>query len=284
MFLSVMLFIWVVASMGVTTFCGVLSIQQKESGIKIMRIAIISDIHGNYEALFSVHKDIEKSEVDKIICLGDFIGYGPQPEEVSQFLIENNIPCVLGNHENGIIHRDALINFTEDAMISIEITRNLISDKTLQYIADLPTNIIIDDMLFVHGAPPDSINTYFDRLSDDELNEIFDDLEQRFAFIGHTHDPLCCHYDGNAIDFIMLRQGINQMDSKVKNIINVGSVGQPRDGNSDAKYVIFDDTEFTVDLRFVKYNIDKTADLLAKKNFPKYNAERLYQNWIEVLS
>ena len=76
--LTVSLFIWVVASMGVTTFCGVLSIQQKESGIKIMRIAIISDIHGNYEALFSVHKDIEKSEVDKIICLGDFIGYGPQ--------------------------------------------------------------------------------------------------------------------------------------------------------------------------------------------------------------
>jgi diadenosine tetraphosphatase ApaH/serine/threonine PP2A family protein phosphatase len=69
----------------------------------------------------------------------------------------------------------------------------------------------------------------------------------------------------------------------MKHIINVGSVGQPRDGNSDAKYVIFDNTDFTVDLRWVKYDIDKTADLLAKKNFPKYNAERLYQNWIEVL-
>jgi hypothetical protein len=81
----------------------------------------------------------------------------------------------------------------------------------------------------------------------------------------------------------MLRQGINQIDPKMKNIINVGSVGQLRDGNSDAKYVILDDSEFTLDLRFVGYDIDKTSDLLAKKKSPKYNAERLYQNWIEVL-
>lgn len=249
-----------------------------------MKIAIISDIHGNYEALLSVNEDIQKAEVDKIICLGDFIGYGPQPEEVAQFLIQNDIPCVLGNHENTIINPDTLINFSTDAMLSIEITRNLISDKTIQYISNLPTNLVIDDMLFVHGAPPDSIKEYIIRLSNDELIEIFDNLEQQFAFIGHTHDPLCCFYDGNTIDFKMIRQGINQMDSKVKKIINVGSVGQPRDGNSDAKYVIFDNTEFTVDLRFVKYDIDRTAELLVKKNFPQNNADRLYQNWIEVLS
>jgi len=250
---------------------------------KKMRIAIISDIHGNYEALLSVKQDIQKAEVDKIICLGDFIGYGPQPEEVAQFLIENNIPCVLGNHDNAIINRDTLINFTEDAMISIEITRTLISEKTLQYISNLPTNLIIDDMLFVHGSPPDSFHTYLIRLSDDELEEIFNNLEQQIAFIGHTHDPLCWYCDGTICDFKMLRRGINQMDSNAKNIINVGSVGQPRDGNSDAKYVIFDDSDFTVDLRFVKYDIDKTTDLLVKKKFPKFNAERLYQNWIKVL-
>jgi predicted phosphodiesterase len=125
-----------------------------------MKIAIISDIHGNYEALLSVHEDIQKAEVDKIVCLGDFIGYGPQPEEVAQFLIENEIPCVLGNHENAIINPATLINFSTDAMLSIEITRNLISEETVQYISNLPTNLIIDDMLFVHGAPPDSIRDY----------------------------------------------------------------------------------------------------------------------------
>jgi predicted phosphodiesterase len=248
-----------------------------------MKIAIISDIHGNYEALISVYEDIQRSMVEKIICLGDFVGYGPQPEEVAQFLMVHDIPCVLGNHENAILNPATLINFNTDAMLSIEITRNLISDKTVQYISNLPINLIIDDILFVHGAPPDSFRNYIVWLDDDELLEIFDHLNQQFAFTGHTHDPMCCLYDGNTIDFKMLRQGINQLDLNVKNIINVGSVGQPRDGNSDAKYVIFDDTVFTVDLRFVKYDIDKTADLLAKRNFPKYNAKRLYQNWIEVL-
>ena len=248
-----------------------------------MKIAIISDIHSNYEALLSVQKDIQKAEVDKIVCLGDFIGYGPQPEEVAQFLIENKIPCVLGNHENAIINPDTLINFSSDAMISIEITRNLISDKTIQYISNLPTSLTIDHMFFVHGAPPDSFRDYIVWLSDDELKVRFKNLGQQIAFIGHTHDPLRCFYDGNVVDFKMLRQGINQIDPEVKNIINVGSVGQPRDGNSAAKFVIFDDTDFTVDLRYVKYKIDRTAKLIEERNFPKYNAEGLYMNWIEVL-
>ena len=104
------------------------------------------------------------------------------------------------------------------------------------------------------------------------LRKYLYNLEQQFAFIGHTHDPLCCCYDGNIVDFKMLYPGINQIDSKVKNIINVGSVGQPRDGNSDAKYVIFDDAEYTVDLRYVKYDIDKTAELLAMKDFPIFGS------------
>jgi hypothetical protein len=101
-------------------------------------------------------------------------------------------------------------------MISIEITRNLISNKTVQYIANLPANLILDDMLMVHGAPPDSINTYLTSLSDDELWEIFDHLEQQIAFIGHTHDPLCCFWDGNIVDFKIVRQGINRLDPKGK--------------------------------------------------------------------
>jgi predicted phosphodiesterase len=248
-----------------------------------MKISIISDIHGNYEALLSVHKDIQKADVDKIICLGDFIGYGPQPEEVAQFLIENEIPCILGNHENAIINPATLISFSSDAMISLEITRNLISDKTVEFISNLPVNLIFDDMLFVHGVPPDSFKDYITWLSDDDLKTIFEGMEQQIAFIGHTHDPLYCLYVGNTVDFKMLRRGSNQTDPKMKNIINVGSVGQPRDGNSDAKYVIFNDADYTVDLRYVQYDIDKTSDLLHKKHFPKDNADRLYRNWIEVL-
>lgn len=252
--------------------------------IHTMKIAIISDIHGNYEALLSVNEDILNAGVDKIICLGDFIGYGPQPEEVAGYLMENEIPCVMGNHEKAILDRETLAGFNADAMLSIELTQGLISKNTLEYIANLPANLIMEDMLFVHGAPPDLVNTYIYTLSDIHLLQIFEGLGKKVAFIGHTHDPLHYCYDGRTIELKMLSPGLNQIDPDMKHIINVGSVGQPRDGNSDAKYVIFDDAEFTVNLRYLKYDIDKTANLIEERGFPKYNAERLYQNWIEVLS
>jgi diadenosine tetraphosphatase ApaH/serine/threonine PP2A family protein phosphatase len=148
-------------------------------------------------------------------------------------------------------------SLSTDAMLSIELTRELISKKTLEYISNLPANLIMDYMVFAHGAPPDLVNTYIYALSDEHLMQIF--------------------------DFKVLRPGVKQIDPKMKHIINVGSVGQPRDGNSDAKYVIFDDAKFTVDLRFVEYDIDKTVKLIEERNFPKYNAERLYQNWVEIL-
>jgi diadenosine tetraphosphatase ApaH/serine/threonine PP2A family protein phosphatase len=190
----------------------------------------------------------------------------------------------MGNHEKAILDRETLAGFNADAMLSIELTRGLISKETLEYIANLPANLIMDDMLFVHGAPPDRVNTYIYTLSDEHLLQLFEDLEQQFTFIGHTHDPVYFCYDGKTFELKMLHPGVNQIDSDMKHIINVGSVGQPRDGNSDAKYVIFDDAEFTVSLRYVKYDIDRTAELIEKKGFPKYNAERLYQNWAEVLS
>lgn len=85
----------------------------------------------------------------------------------------------------------------------------------------------MDNILFVHGVSPDSIDSYLTRLSDDELQEIFDNLEQQIAFIGQSHDPLSWYYDGSIFNFKMLRQGNTQMDSKVKNIVNVGSVSMP---------------------------------------------------------
>lgn len=94
----------------------------------------------------------------------------------------------------------------------------------------------MDNILFVHGVSPDSIDSYLTRLSDDELQEIFDNLEQQIAFIGHSHDPLSWYYDGTIRNFKMLRQGITQMDSKVKNIVNVGSVSMPNSFNGKSVF------------------------------------------------
>jgi predicted phosphodiesterase len=241
-----------------------------------MRVAVISDIHGNFEALKRVIKNIEQSKVDKIMCLGDMIGYGPQPEEVVQLIIENQIDCILGNHERALIDDQRLNTFSSNAKTSLEITRNLISEKTVAFIRNLSINHVLDDFLFVHGTPPDSVSTYFDRLSDEEYEHIFQELQQTVAFVGHTHDPICFASAGNIFCHQFLKIGENPLKQGLKYIINVGSVGQPRDGNPNAKYVIFDSERTTVYLRYVDYDIDKTADLILKRGFPEINADRLY--------
>jgi predicted phosphodiesterase len=248
-----------------------------------MRIAIISDIHGNYEALKSVANDIETAVVDKIICLGDVVGYGPLPQECVDYIRQNNIPCVMGNHEYAILNESELDNFSADAKISLIMTKNLLSEETIEFIAGWPKNLIIKDMLFVHGCPPDLHCVYFDGLTSEQYDLVFGILAQRIAFIGHTHRPLCFFHNGRHCDFKLLYKGTNKLHPRYKYVINVGSVGQPRDGNCHAKYVIFDTDAFTVELRLVAYDIDKTAELIRGRGFPKYNADRLYGKWIEVL-
>jgi predicted phosphodiesterase len=248
-----------------------------------MRIAIISDIHGNYEALKSVAQDIEAAGVDKTICLGDVVGYGPQPEETVQFIRQNDIPCVMGNHEYAILNESELEHFSEDAKTSLIMTKSLLSGETIEFMSSWPKHMIIDNTLFVHGCPPDIHNVYFNGLTSEQYDLVFGILAQRIAFVGHTHRPLCFFHNGRHCDFKLLYKGTNKLHPSYKYVINVGSVGQSRDGNCKAKYVIYDTDAFTVNLRLVAYNIEKMADLIRKLGFPEYNADRLYGNWIEVL-
>lgn len=99
-----------------------------------MKIAIISDIHGNYEALKSVIKDINKSTIDHIFCLGDVIGYGPKPKKIVEYFMQHNIPCILGNHDQAIFDDTKLDSFNKDAHDSITLTKKIISEKSIDYL------------------------------------------------------------------------------------------------------------------------------------------------------
>jgi predicted phosphodiesterase len=240
-----------------------------------MRYAIIADIHGNYEALQSVYKDIKNSNIDKIFCLGDMIGYGPEPEKVIEFIKINDIPCTLGNHELASYDNNELNKFNPDAFESILITRKLISEKSFEFIKNLPRFILEDDILFVHGYPPDNISKYICYLADDELNDLFLKLKQNICFVGHTHKIKLYSYNGFKLIKKNLHKGLKSLNKNQKYIVNTGSVGQPRDGNNNAKYVIFDNSNFSIETRFITYNIKATTDLILKLGFPKFNATRL---------
>ena len=241
-----------------------------------MRIAIISDIHSNLEAFRQVLTDIDQSGVDRVVCLGDNVGYGPEPEGVINLIRDQNIPCVMGNHELAIVQPKYQDSMNLSARRSLLITQKLISGHTLNYMKGLKASFVFHGSLCVHGCPPDSVITYLFRVSRAKLKEIFLSMKEKICFVGHTHDLEITQFDGKEITRTPLSKGVLPLEAKHRYIINVGSVGQPRDGDNRAKYVIWDSASRQMDVRHIPYDIAKTAHRILELGFPEFNAQRLW--------
>jgi len=241
-----------------------------------MRLAVFSDIHGNLEAFKEVLADMDRAQVEGVMCLGDNIGYGPEPEEVVNLVRRRNILCVMGNHELAVIEPQYLERMNPSARKSALLTRSLLSAETVAYISTLKPFAIFHGALCVHGCPPDSVTTYLFQVSAARLVRLFRAMKERVCFAGHTHDLEIISFDGTQVTRAALPEGRVRLESGRQYIINVGSVGQPRDGNNNAKYVIWDTCEETVDVRFVPYDIAKTVQKILELGFPAFNAERLW--------
>ena len=197
-----------------------------------MRVAIISDIHSNLEAFRQVLTDAHRSAVDRLVCLGDNIGYGPEPEEVVNLIRDQGIPCILGNHELAIIEPKYQQLMNPNARESLLLTQKLISPQTLNYIKGLKASLVFQGSLCVHGCPPNSVITYLFQVSMAKLKEIFLSTKEKTCFVGHTHNLEIIRFDGKEIARSPLSKGIHPLEAKQRYIINVGSVGQPRDGDN----------------------------------------------------
>ncbi len=241
-----------------------------------MRLGIISDIHGNLEALKQVLADIDQSELNGVACLGDNIGYGPEPEEVVKLIRKRNIPSIMGNHELVIVDPRYLVEMNPTTRRSSVLTLDLLSRDTIDYIHDLRPSMIFRGALLVHGCPPDSITTYLFELSNVQLSQLFPAMQEKICFVGHTHDLEIISFDRGKVTRAPLREGPTRLQAGQKYIINVGSVGQPRDGNNNAKYVIWDTCSQRIEVRFIPYDIAVTANKILKLGFPDFNATRLW--------
>jgi len=245
-------------------------------GKNFLRLAVISDIHGNLEAFKQVLVDMEDCGIDRVVCLGDMIGYGPEPEAVVRLIRERNIPAIMGNHELAMVKPRYLKWFNPLCQQSLHITRSLLSNDTMNYIRTLKPNLTFEGSLLVHGCPPDSILTYLYELSDLDLKALFQQRSEKKFFVGHTHDLLLKAYYRNKLRSRLLTRETVPFGKNQKYLVNVGSVGQPRDGNNQAKYVIWDEGAESLEVRFVSYDIARTADKIIELGFPKYHAKRLW--------
>jgi predicted phosphodiesterase len=241
-----------------------------------MKFAVISDIHGNATAFRQVLKDIEDSGLSTIYCLGDNIGYGPEPEAVLQIIRERGILSVLGNHELAVKHPEFLNRFNPIARISLEKTRSLLSETSIKQIEAMGRFYVKNNCRFVHGFPPDSPITYLFEVEKDKLISTIKISREAVCFVGHTHEPVLISYDGNEICRRPLKQETVFIDTGFACIVNVGSVGQPRDGNNSAKYVIFDDQTFELEVRFISYDVNDTVNKIYQAGLPEQHAWRLF--------
>lgn len=240
-----------------------------------MRVAVISDIHANMEALKQVFIDIDKSNIDRVICLGDNIGYGPEPDPVLTLINKHHIPSVMGNHELAVTDQDYLDWFNPLARKSLLKTIELLSEESIRFISELKPFLIHYNCRFVHGFPPDSPTIYLFQASNDELRHAFEEMEERICFIGHTHDLKSIEFNGQTINRMPLTHGIIRLNEKSQYIINTGSVGQPRDGNNCAKYVIWDMLADTIEVKYIPYDTVSVVNKIIASGFPREHAIRL---------
>ena len=228
-----------------------------------MKRAILSDIHGNLEALEAVLADVADQHVSEIICLGDIVGYGPNPLECIDQAMQFDA-CILGNHDQGALFDPE--GFSSGAEQAIFWTRQQLEtvngnaekqQERWQFLATLPRTLQKEDLLFVHGSPRNPLNEYVfpeDIHNQQKIQRIFS-LVPQYCFQGHTHVPGVFTDDGQFHTPTELDMQYQLVEQKV--MVNVGSVGQPRDLIPDACYVVVDDEQ--LEFHRVPYPIEVTA-------------------------
>ncbi|KKO20589.1 MAG: metallophosphatase family protein [Candidatus Brocadia sp.] len=237
-----------------------------------MRYGVIGDVHSNYEALTAVVKELQAERVDKVLCTGDIIGYAAEPIPCIEIVRDLCCAIVAGNHDYAAVEKFPSAYFHADARNAIIWTAHQLTNEHVEFLKQLPLVEEVNDITLVHA----SLNRpeFFDYITtgaEAQLN--LDLLKTRICFYGHSHVPLAIFLTkGN----LHVDQGTTfDLRNADKALINVGSVGQPRDWDIRASYAIYDEKEKIVQIKRVKYNIQDTVNKIYKAGLPEVNALRL---------
>jgi len=236
-----------------------------------MIYAIISDLHANLEAVEACFKEIERIKPDKIICLGDLVDYCAQPNEVIELAQAKCDIIIMGNHDEAQIDYTISEGFSSHAKISSIHTRDILKKEHKEFISTLPKQYSENNLLFVHASPY-CLPGYGYILNIYDAMENFESYTEQFCFIGHSHIPVVfeeSEQDANEVEAASIKK-----DKRY--IINVGSVGQPRDGNPKLAFGLFDSEKFEYKLIRIDYDIESAAGKITEDGLPFRLAERLF--------
>lgn len=236
-----------------------------------MKYAIIADIHGNLEAFQVVLEDIKAQGCEKIVCLGDVVGYNANPKECLDIVREMDIPCVKGNHDEYIGGEVELEGFNAQAAEAVMWTRQQLTADDRKWLNDLKYMRLVSNFTMVHATldMPSRWGYVFEKM---DAAASFTYQNTSVCFFGHTHVPVAFIRD------TVIRGGTYskfKVDHSRKYFINVGSVGQSRDGVAKATYVVYDTEKSTIELRRLDYDIPTTQRKILEAGLPPRLAERL---------
>jgi len=231
-----------------------------------MRIAIISDIHSNLEALTKALEIIDTKNIDEIVCLGDIVGYGANPNECVEIIKKRAKYVVMGNHDFAVaVDPTELVYFNSYARESDLWTRSVLTEENLEFLRSLPFTISIKNLLFVHSSPAQPREWEY-IFTEAQAKVQFKYFTEKICFIGHSHLPGIFpdtgFYNG-------------KIDKNNRYIINVGSIGQPRDGDWRLSFGIFDTDTWTYENIRSEYEVDKASLKILQNGLPDFLARRI---------
>lgn len=238
------------------------------------KLAIISDIHGNYHALEAVLAAIDEEGISHIVCCGDVVGYGARPNECVDTIRDRGIPVIAGNHDHACILLTDISNFNEIAKAAVVWTKNKLTEENTAFLKAMPMTIshTAASIFFVHASPKEP-NEWNYILTMGEARTNFNYFSERVCFIGHSHQPFIIENERGNLSCPSKPEIDVKADRRY--LINVGSVGQPRDHNPDACYVVYDLENQHIEIKRLKYDLAGSQRAILDAGLPRELAERL---------
>ena len=252
-----------------------------------LRLAIISDIHANLPALEAVLASIEEAAVDELWCLGDVVGYGAQPDECARLVSEHCSLCLVGNHDLAVLDELDVSAFSPAAAAAVRWTRDVAKDATLEFLRRLEPADESHEVALYHASPRDPVWEYV--LWPDQAAECIGIQAARVSLVGHSHVALFFVMPenqgppGRSAELLDAARGAQAGGGTRLNLsegrwlANPGSVGQPRDGDPRASYVLYDQSAATFTWHRVGYDITAAQQAISEAGLPPWLAERLTQ-------